>query len=165
MPREGYIKELRQVLGTRPLFMPSVAALVHRDGLVLVGMHRDVRRWVIPGGALEPDETPADCVVREVWEETGLQVRIEAIRGVYGGTPEHRVVYPNGDIVDYVATVFDVVPLGGEPTVTDELVELRWVTLEELSTLSTLPWMRPMLATPGGWEPATWVPPVGGGPP
>lgn len=160
MPREGYIKEIREVVGSRPLLMPSVAALVHRDGKVLVGWHRDIRRWVVPGGAVEPDETPADCVVREVWEETRLSVQVDGIRGVFGGTPDHRIVYPNGDVVDYVATVFDVTPISGLPTPTDELTELRWVTIDELTTLPTLDWIAPMLDHPQGWEPPTWSPPA-----
>lgn len=140
--------------------MPSVAAFVRRDDAVLVGWHCDVERWVIPGGALEPHETPANCVIREVWEETGLHVRIDGVRGVFGGTPDHRVVYPNGDIVDYVATVFDVTPIGGDATPTEELTELRWVTVAELGDLTTLPWMAQMLANPMGWEPSTWTPPT-----
>lgn len=161
MPREGYIKELRQVVGTRPLLLPSVAAIVRRPGddRVLVGLHHDMDCWVIPGGAIEPDETPVDCVLREVWEETRLVVEIRGILGVFGGTPEHRVEYPNGDVCDYVVTVFDVEVVSGEPAATEELSAPRWVTLAELAELRTLAWMRPFLAHPDGWEPPTWAPP------
>jgi 8-oxo-dGTP pyrophosphatase MutT (NUDIX family) len=161
MPREGYIKELREVVGTRPLLLPSVAALIRRDDRVLVGKHHDTQRWVIPGGAVEPDESPADCTVREVWEETRLHVEIAGIRGVFGGTPDHRVVYPNGDVCDYFVTVFDVDIVGGQVTPTEELTELMWVTEEELAGLSTLSWMSVLLAHPHGWEPVTWSPPAG----
>lgn len=125
-----------------------------------MGRHRDLGRWVLPGGGMEPGETPADCVVREVWEETGLVVEVLAVRGTYGGTDEHRVEYPNGDVCDYVVTVFDVRPVAGQLSeATDELVELRWVTEAELADLPTMAWIRPLLAHPQGWEPSTWSPP------
>lgn len=160
MGREGWIKELRELVGTMPLFMPSVAVMVRDGDRVVVGRHRDVGTWVIPGGALEPGELPADAAVREVWEETGLEVRLTGIHGVYAGTDDHRVTYPNGDVVDYVAMVFDAEVVGGElPSETDELTELRWVDLDTLRSLGAQPWMAPMLDQPG-WEPPTWRAPA-----
>ena len=160
--REGWIKELRELVGTMPLFMPSVAVLVRDGDRVVVGRHRDVGRWVIPGGALEPEELPADAAVREVWEETGLHVRLTAVHGVYAGTADHRVLYPNGDVVDYVATVFDAEVVGGHlPDETEELTELRWVDIPTLRTLDTPAWMAPMLDHPG-FEPVRWEPPPPG---
>lgn len=159
--REGYIKELRDLVGTMPLFMPSVAVMVRDGDRVVVGRHRDVGTWVIPGGALEPGELPADAAVREVWEETGLHVRLTGVHGVYAGTGDHRVTYPNGDVVDYVATVFDAEVVSGSlPSETDELTELRWVDVAALRTLEAQPWMGPMLDHPG-FEPASWEPPPG----
>ena len=100
--------------------------------------------------------------MREVWEETGLHVRLIGIHGVYAGTPDHRVSYPNGDVVDYVATVFDAEVVGGTlPLETEELTELRWVDIPTLRTLDTPAWMAPMLDHPG-FEPATWTPPATG---
>ena len=159
MAREGWIKELREMVGTTPLFMPSVAVLVRAGDRVVVGRHRDVQRWVIPGGALEPDELPADAAVREVWEETGLHVRLTGIHGVYAGTPEHRITYPNGDVVDYAVTVFHAEVVAGElPAETEELAELRWVDLATLRALDTPAWVAPVLDHPG-FEPGTWAPP------
>lgn len=158
MPREGYIKELRRHVGTMPLFMPSVAVLIRDGERVLVGLHRDVGQWVVPGGALEPDELPVDCAVREVWEETGLHVRVTALHGVYAGTPHHRIQYPNGDIVDYVATVFEAEVIGGAlADATEELGAFRWVSASELAALDAPGWMAPMIHNPG-WEPGTWSP-------
>lgn len=162
--REGWIKELRKLVGTMPLFMPSVAVMVRDGDRVVVGRHRDVGNWVIPGGALEPGELPAEAAVREVWEETGLRVRLTGIHGVYAGTDDHRVHYPNGDVVDYVATVFDAEVTGGElPAETAELTELQWVRIDALRSMDTQPWMAPMLDHPG-FEPTSWEPPAAGPP-
>lgn len=124
-----------------------------------MGRHRDVGLWVVPGGALEPGERPVDGLAREVWEETGLHVSVAGLHGVYGGGPEHRIEYPNGDVVDYVVAVFECVVIGGVLAgETDELDELRWVDLAEAATLDSPPWLRQVLDHPG-WEPGGWSPP------
>src|SRR5438105_4240038 len=61
---------------------PCAGALVVRDGRVLLG-RRAIEpargAWDIPGGFLEPWESPADAAVREVHEETGLDVRVTSL--------------------------------------------------------------------------------------
>jgi len=155
MPREGYIAELRSHVGTMALLMPSVAVVVHHDGRIVVGRHNDTRRWVIPGGAVEPGERPATCAVREVAEETGLSIELTGLRGVFGGGSAHRVSYPNGDVCDYVVTVFDAHLLGSSalPRETQELSELRWIELVDLAQLETHPWLDAVFANPLGFEP------------
>ena len=158
MPREGYIEYLREFVGTEPLFMPSVTVFVRDNDKILVGRHTDIDKWVLPGGALEPGELPADAAIREVWEETGLLVQLTGLYGAYSGTANHRVTYPNGDIVDYVAVVFDAVVIGGTlPAATEELAELGWVTEAELRRLDTAAWLAPMLDNPG-FERGEWSP-------
>jgi 8-oxo-dGTP pyrophosphatase MutT (NUDIX family) len=163
MPREGYIAHLRSFIGSDPLFMPSVTVLVRSDDRILVGRHRDLGLWVVPGGALEPGELPAEAAVREVWEETDLHVELTGLYGAYGGGDAHRVTYPNRDIVDYVALVFEAVPVGGRLAArTDELEKLGWVTESELRALDTPAWLTPMLDSPG-FEPTSWMPPASAG--
>ena len=50
---------------------------------VLLILRRDFRIWALPGGGLETDETPEAPAVREVYEETGFQVKIERYIGSY----------------------------------------------------------------------------------
>ena len=54
----------------------AAVAVIERDGLVAMVRRRDGSGWGLPGGKVEPGETPRDAVVREVAEETGLRVEV-----------------------------------------------------------------------------------------
>lgn len=115
--------------------MPAVAAVI-RDAAGRVLIQRTQHgQWSLPAGAIEPGESPAQTLVREVWEETGLRVRAERVLAVWGG-PDCRVTYPNGDLVEYVVTVFDCTAVGGELIESgDETAELRWFEPEQVPPL------------------------------
>lgn len=109
-----YLAELRRHVGHDLLLMPSASALVVDDnGRVLVGWHRDLERWVLPGGAVDPAEEPADAAVREVWEETGVLVQPVGVVAVAGGRGQ-VITYLNRDVVSYVDVCFLCRPVGGD---------------------------------------------------
>ncbi|MBW3623837.1 MAG: NUDIX hydrolase [Armatimonadetes bacterium] len=64
-----------------------VGVLLYREGRVLAvrHAHEDPQKeyWVLPGGGLEPDESPAEGACREIWEETGLNVRVDRLAYVH----------------------------------------------------------------------------------
>ena len=93
--------------------MPSVStALFDTEGRLLIAQQAGSSLWMTVGGAVEPDESPSDAVVREMWEETGLHVVPMRMLGVFGGR-EFRVIYPNGDEAAYTVILFEVRLLGG----------------------------------------------------
>jgi 8-oxo-dGTP pyrophosphatase MutT (NUDIX family) len=63
---------------------------------VLLTQRTDNGRWCLPGGMMESGESVAEACEREVWEETGLHVRITRLIGVYSD-PDQLVVYPDGN--------------------------------------------------------------------
>jgi 8-oxo-dGTP pyrophosphatase MutT (NUDIX family) len=66
MGMSEYIREIRNKIGHTLLQMPSVTIVSFDDtGRVLLVENRDTDLWVVPGGAIEPGETPADAAVRE----------------------------------------------------------------------------------------------------
>ena len=68
-----YIRELRQLVGNRPLIMTGAAVLVtDEQGRLLLLRRTDNGCWGIPGGAMEPGETLEQTALRETQEETGL---------------------------------------------------------------------------------------------
>jgi ADP-ribose pyrophosphatase YjhB (NUDIX family) len=141
-----YIAGLRSRIGHARLLLPSVTGIVYdQAGAILLVRIRESGVWTTPGGAIDPDETPADALVREVREETGLEVRPERLLGVFGG-PAFVIRYPNGDESQYVMVVFECRVVGGEARPDDEeTTELRYVSRDELASLPTSPWLREVL--------------------
>jgi len=83
--------------------------------------------WSIPGGRIEPGETDAEALVREMFEETGLAVEAGRLIGrVQRPGPNGTVI----DIRDYAATV-----TGGTLRPCDDAADARWVDLADLASL------------------------------
>ena len=103
MPISPYIAGLRARVGHDLLMLPGVSAVVRNDrGQILLGRRSDDGSWGLPAGAIDPGEQPADAVVREIYEETGVVAEIERI----GGVALNRAIYPNGDVCDYLDVWF-----------------------------------------------------------
>nr|WKF61513.1 RNA pyrophosphohydrolase [Paraburkholderia busanensis] len=66
----------------------------------------------MPAGGIEPGESPQEAIIREVLEESGYAIHIHDILGVYGGRA-FRYMYPNGDQVEYVVTLFQCKIMSG----------------------------------------------------
>lgn len=140
MPMSEYLRNLRSKVGHDLTLMPSVMMIVSDDrGRILLVRNADFDSWTPPGGSIEPNESPKDAAVREMREETGLLVEPVRIIGVYGG-PEYRFVYPNGDIVSYVATVFECKVVSGEMAPDhEESLDVRYFAEAELDSIHILP--------------------------
>src|SRR3954453_18084436 len=102
------------------------AAIIDNQGRFLVIRRADNGRWEPPGGVLELDESIEDGLIREVAEETGLQVEPVALTGVYKNMRR-----------GIVALVFrcTVVAQFGQPP-PNEVSEVVWLTRDELDRLS-----------------------------
>ena len=105
-----------------PKHSVSVAAAVVRDdGRVLAIQRRDNAHWEPPGGVLELDETIEDGLRREVREETGLEVDVECLTGVYKNME-----------LGVVALVFRCRPSDGDPAPTREAAAVEWLEAADI---------------------------------
>jgi 8-oxo-dGTP pyrophosphatase MutT (NUDIX family) len=136
MAISDYYRALRNQVGTSLLMVPAVAAIIRDElGRVLLQQAHD-ESWSLPAGAIAPGETPAQAVMREVFEETGLAVVPANILGVVGGSA-CRVRYANGDDVEYVVTVFECYIVGGALGASnDETKHLEYFAIEDLPRLA-----------------------------
>lgn len=147
MPISEYIRQLREKVGQAPILMIGVAGVViNAQGEVLLQRRSDNGEWALPGGALDPGEEPAEAVVREVWEETGVRVQPERVVAIHGGA-DFFVRYPNGDQAYIISITFACRPLSGEPRVNDdESLEVRYFAPDQLPPLLERTRMRIQLA-------------------
>lgn len=83
-------------------------------------------RWAVPGGRVEPGETPAHAALREVREETGVTVEL-------AGVIEDFAIAP------YLITEFAARWIAGEPRAGDDALEARFVPLDQLAALELTP--------------------------
>src|SRR6478609_4267417 len=127
-----YMQNLRAHLGPQLVLVPSVAAIVRNEaGQILFMLRADNGLWDLPAGAIDPGETPAQAIVREVREETGLLVEPTAVAGVFGGEG-FRLQYSNGDLVEYTVIVFECRVLSGKLASLDgEAAELHFISAAE----------------------------------
>lgn len=100
------------------------AAVVDPSGKLLAALRRDNGQWEPPGGILELEEAIDEGLRREVLEETGLNVEIDTLTGVYKNLSQ-----------GIIALVFRCHSIGGQLTTGDETAALRWMTLAEIKDL------------------------------
>ncbi len=137
MAMSDYYEKLRDKLGSDLIFMPCVAGIIRNEfGEILFQNKGNEEKWSLPAGAIELGEAPAEALIREVWEETGLCVTPKKLLGVFGGK-EFRYQYPNGHKVEYNVFLFECKVQSGELNpIDDETFELRYFNFNEMPELA-----------------------------
>ena len=69
-----FIHELRQYIGPRKIILNCAGALIIKDDKILFQRRTDNGKWGLIGGLLEMNETYEEAALREIWEETGLEL-------------------------------------------------------------------------------------------
>lgn len=113
------------------------AAILNDEGRVLLTRRQDNGQWCLPSGGMEPGESPAEACCREVLEETGLQVQVKKLIGVYSD-PHQLVTYADGTKVQIVAVHFEVEVISGVPGLSDETSDFGYYSLEEMGGMDML---------------------------
>jgi 8-oxo-dGTP pyrophosphatase MutT (NUDIX family) len=114
--------------------VPSVNVVVANDaGDVLMIRRTDNDNWAVPGGAIDLGESVVEAGVRETLEETGIECRVTGLVGIYTD-PRHVILYTsNGEARQEFSIVLTAVPVGGQPTPSDESSDVRWVPRDDLA--------------------------------
>lgn len=157
----AFVASLRAVVGPdHLLWLPGVNAVVRReDGRVLLHRRSDTGEWSLLSGILEPGESPAAGVVREVCEETGLRVEPQCLAAV---TVSPAVRHPNGDLAQYLELLFlcRLAVDGQEAHAEDEeTLEVGWFAMDALPPVRQSVHERLGLALAG--KPEAWFTPAG----
>lgn len=121
------IEPLRTTLFTRPAPLPGGdGAVIDTEGRILLERRADNGLWAMPGGALEVGETPAQGVIREILEETGVTCEPLALVGVYDSR-FCGIVYPQQlYMFTFLCRPLAAPPVVEPPTYSHEVLALNW---------------------------------------
>lgn len=134
MPIPDFVVALRERVGTLPLWLPGVTAVIRRDDEVLLVRRADNDQWAPVTGIVDPEEEPAVCARREALEETGVEITVDrlASTSVLPG-----VVHANGDRASYLDLTFACTWVAGEAHVADdESTDVRWWPSDALPAMT-----------------------------
>ena len=134
----GYIMNLRERVGHSPLIGVGATTLVFNNkNELLLNLRSDTNTWGIPGGSKELDETLEECAVRELKEETNINVNDLKLITVLSGK-EYYFIYPNEDELDCVIALYKVSNYEGELNINDgESKKLKFFSLDNLPELES----------------------------
>lgn len=105
---------------------------------ILITKRSDNALWCLPGGGMDPGESIQEACLREVKEETGLDIKLERLFAVYS-TPNRVTKYEDGNIVQHVTLCFDATLLTETVTISAEVSEVYWVRADQLEYFDWFP--------------------------
>lgn len=123
--------------------VPSANVIVVNDrGEILIIRRTDNNNHALPGGGMDLGESITQTAIRETKEETGVDVELTGLVGIYTN-PRHLIEYTSdGEVRQEFSIVFTARPTGGVPTPSSESSEVAWVTPADVPALRMHPSMR-----------------------
>lgn len=111
----------------------AAAIILNKNGQILLQNSSVINRWMLPGGCQELGETFEDTIIREVKEETNLDIYkddLNLVSIVSGSVRKHK--YLNGDVVFNNTVLYEVKKYEGNLIATDESKELKFFDLDKI---------------------------------
>jgi mutator protein MutT len=139
----GYVKDMRNVIGKKPLIICASGCLIfNENNEVLLQKRSDDGLWGNPGGSMDIGESCEDTVIREIKEETGLNILKDDLKifNIYSGETQHHI-YPNDDEVYIVNIIYITRKYNGDIVMDSESEQLRFFALSELPEDVTKPFI------------------------
>jgi 8-oxo-dGTP pyrophosphatase MutT (NUDIX family) len=123
---------------------------------ILLTRRADNGQWCLPSGQMEPGESVAETCAREVWEETGLRVRVARLLGVYTN-PNLIIEYPDGNKFQIVGFSFEAQVTGGELGLSDETTDCGYFSLDQIEGMDMMEHHRERIADAWAGQPTPFV--------
>lgn len=132
--KKNYIKWIRGKVGHEKIILVFAGGCIFNEkGEVLLQRRGDSGKWGFPGGAIELGETPEMAAIREIKEETGLDITVKELIGVY---TDFDMSYPNGDQAQSICIAYEFTVVGGKLACDQsETLELKYFSLDDSPVL------------------------------
>ncbi len=140
MTRRDYLDDPAAPAATS-IVVASTAFVRDEQGRVLLISRSDSGKWALPGGGQELGETVGDSAIRETREETGLDIEVTGLVGIYSN-PRHVIAYDDGEVRQQFSICFRGRVVGGTVQTSDESPRVGWFRPDELAALDIHPEMR-----------------------
>ena len=126
-------------IGADARLAPSAAAIIFDENRekVLLTQRSDNGRWCLPGGGMDPGESASEACIRETMEETGLEVRVTRLVGIYT-SPYLIIEYADGNCWQPVAMTFEADVVGGELRLSDETTDYGYFLVDRLDDVDLM---------------------------
>lgn len=130
----SYLGKLRQVVGDQLVLMPGARIIIEDvRQRILLQKRADFGTWGLPGGMAEPGEDIVATIVREVREETSLQISEVTPFGFASDPARETITFPNGDVDQFFTMNFFCNQFDGVAVVADEeSLEMGWFGRDDL---------------------------------
>lgn len=129
-----YIKKIRSLVGHEKIILNVATAIIKKDNQILVQKRSDNGLYSLPGGCMELDETLEDCVIREVKEETNLDVIPKRLVGIYHN---FDMKWPCGDLAHCVNFVYECEIISGNIKIDEESLDISFIDIDKLPNMHT----------------------------
>ena len=119
---------------TPDIIRPSVCAIIiNNNNQLLLEQRSDNQLWGLPGGGVEIGESVTQALYREVIEETGLNIQIIKLIGIYSDPGNYSIMsYPDGGLVQYVSITFKCNPMSENLKISEESIDLKYFDIDNL---------------------------------
>ena len=126
-------------IGTDARLAPSATAIIFDKTRekVLLTQRSDNGRWCLPGGGMNPGESAEEACMRELMEETGLDVRVTRLVGIYTN-PDLVIEYADGKRWQPVAMTFEAEAVGGKLRLSDETTDYGYFSVDSLDDVDLM---------------------------
>jgi ADP-ribose pyrophosphatase YjhB (NUDIX family) len=116
--------------------VPAVSAvIIDKNNQILLQERVDNGKWSLPGGGMDPGENVEQAIIREVKEETGLNVKVIKLTGIYSD-PNHVIAYGDGEVRQQFSICFSCEVTGGTLVTSHESKRVAFVPVSELDSLN-----------------------------